>query len=56
MTKSNFNDYAKDLKFYIPKDYIDYKYYVIHTNLFIINLFMFLLQVRFFFKIDDSLL
>ena len=26
MTKSNFNDYAKDLKFYIPKDYIDYKY------------------------------
>ena len=47
MTKSNFNDYAKDLKFYIPKDYIDYKY-VIHTNLFIINLFMFLLQVRFF--------
>ena len=47
MTKSNFNDYAKDLKFYIPKDYIDYKY-VIHLNLFIINLFMFLLQVRLF--------
>ena len=46
MTKSNFNDYAKDLKFYIPKDY-KYKY-VIHINLFVINLFMLLLQVRFF--------
>ena len=34
-----------------PKIILTYKYYVIHTNLFIINLFMFLLQVRFFSKL-----